>query len=271
MEKQTKILLGVGAVIAAYLILKIKEDIKNAKVEYRAGDPLSMDMGMDVIFDADFNVNTTDDYLCPDGYDSPYTTAYDTSGNVVIINGVMQNRWLCKAKGGEMSYKDIEAVKNPNYGRLIIKKPLTPKDCSEAKSNQELFSLAYNSINPQPSRGGGAYRGEWADTPWFLIPDDSVKTAALDVWINKGKNITLTPEQIAEDDLRKQKYYIEKERLKAEYYAQQDRKANAKLYAEDTIKAIGLTDCYNEWIAGQLKIEQERNRREALYPRAAFQ
>jgi hypothetical protein len=266
MEKQTKILLGLGAVIAAYLILKPKNAVAQTSV---ANAPTPENPAKDGIFDADFNVNTTNDYLCPDGYER-YWSSYDKEGNVVITNGVMLNRNLCKVKGGEMSYSDIEAVKNPNYDRLIIKKPLTPKDCSEAKSNLELFRLAYNSVNPQTRRSGGAYRGEFADTPWFLIPDYA-KTPTLDLWVYGGKEITLTPEQIAEEDLRKQKYNIEKERLKAEYYAQQDRKSKAKLYAEDTIKAIGLTDCYNEWIAEQLKLEQERNRMEAMYPRAAFQ
>jgi hypothetical protein len=205
--------------------------------------------------------------LCPDGYER-YWSSYDKEGNVVITNGVMLNRNLCKVKGGEMSYSDIEADKNPNYGRLIIKKPLTPKDCSEAKSNLELFRLATNSINPQPSRSGGANRGPYADTPWFLIPDGMDNLAM-------GKEFfmrpDLTSEQKAQVELIYQQRLIEKERLKAEYYAQQDRKAKAKLYAEDTIKAIGLTDCYNEWIAEQLKLEQERNRMEAMYPRAAFQ
>lgn len=270
MEKNTKILLGIGAAIAAYLILKPKKVTAQTNV---ANAQTPETPTQDGIFDADFNVNTTDDYLCPNPNDYElYTTAIDTSGNVVIINGVMQNRWLCKVKGGEINeIKDIEAIKNPNAGRLIIKKPLIPKDCSEAKSNQELFGLAYNSINPKPSGGGGANRGPYADTPWFLIPDDATDNGLFNVWLNKGVKTILTPEQIAEEDLRKQKYNIEKERLKAEYYAKQDRKAKAKLYAEETIKAIGLTNCYNEWIAEQKKLEEERNRIERMYPRAAFQ
>jgi hypothetical protein len=261
MEKNTKILLGLGAIVAAYLILKPKmaagqSDPRNAQPEEK-----------EPIFDEDFNVNTKDEYLCPDGY-VLFTSMFDSSGNQIEL-GMGGQRQFCKAPDG--TGQELGAVKNPNYGRLIIKKPLTPKDCSEAKSNLELFGLAYNSINPQPRRGGGAYRGPYADIPWFLIPDDNV-TAPLDVWIDyKGKNITLTPEQIEAQELQKQQRMLEKERLKAEYYAQQDRKAKAKLYAEDTIKAIGLTDCYNEWIAEQLKLEQERNRMEAMYPRAAFQ
>ena len=78
MEKNTKILLGLGAVIAAYLILKPKKaagqsDPRKAQSEEK-----------DSIFDADFNVNTTNDYLCPDGY-VLYTSMFDSSGNQIEL------------------------------------------------------------------------------------------------------------------------------------------------------------------------------------------
>jgi hypothetical protein len=258
MEKNTKILLGLGAVIAAYLILKPKK--ATGQSDPRKAQPEEKDS----IFDADFNVNTRAEYLCPDGY-VLYTSMFDSSGNQIEL-GMGGQRQFCQAPDG--TGQELGVVKNPNYGRLIIKKPLTPKDCSEAKSNLELFGLAYNSINPQTRRSGGAYRGEFADTPWFLIPDGIDN-------LTMGKELSMRPDLTSEQKeqvkLQHEQRMLEKERLKAEYYAQQDRKAKAKLYAEDTIKAIGLTDCYNEWIAEQKKIEDERSRYDMLIPRAAFQ
>jgi hypothetical protein len=248
MEKQIKILLGLGAVIAAYLILKPKKAAGQS-------DPAQPEE-KDSIFDADFNVNTRAEYLCPDGY-VVYTSMFDSSGNQIY-----GQRQFCGDKDGKES--TIVPVKNPNYERVIIKKPLTPKDCVEAKENRELFNMAYGART-----ASGIDRGD--TRPWFLKEDNEIgygKQAIFvddygDVWgggLLKNpiiKRIELTPEEIAAQELQKQQRAVEKARLKAEYMLVQERAAKAQNYAIETIKSIGLSDCYNEWYEKEQYYERQ--------------
>jgi len=239
MNKNTKILLGVGAIIAAYLILKPKKaanqsDPRKAKPEEK-----------DTIFDEDFNVNTRDEYLCPNDY-VLYTSMFDSTGNQIY-----GQRQFCGDKDGKES--TIVPIKNPNYERVIIKKPLTPKDCVEAKENRELFNMAYGART-----ASGIDRGD--TRPWFLKEDNEIgygKQAVWDTPMGTPINIELTPEEIAAQELQKQQRAIEKSRLKAEYMLVQERAAKAQNYAIEIIKSIGLSDCYNEWYEKEKYYERQ--------------
>jgi hypothetical protein len=83
MEKNTKILLGIGAVIAAYLILKPKK-VDTPKV-----------------------INTTDIYICPEGYSE--TKIIDS--NAISENGSETWHRGCKDLKGNIASWTI----NPNY------------------------------------------------------------------------------------------------------------------------------------------------------------
>jgi hypothetical protein len=202
MDKNTKILLGVGAVIAAYLILKPKKAIGQTDVVNNTStEKLAQSIEKDTIFDIDYDVNTQAEYFCPENHNL-YSSFFDSKGN---YKGV--GRVFCGDKNNGQEI-DTPPVLNPNYGRLIIKKPLTPKNCNEAYSNTDLFILAYGT-RTRPS--GIEYHNP------FGMPE-------------------LTLEEIAN----------------------QNRKSKAQSYALETIKSIGLQDCYNQWVIEQDYKESQR-------------
>jgi hypothetical protein len=86
MEKNTKILLGVGAAISLYLILKPKKAAGQSNSTPSPTDP---------------KINTTDYIICPQGY-----VMYDK-----VVGGVVGIIEICKdAEGSE-----TEPMENPNY------------------------------------------------------------------------------------------------------------------------------------------------------------
>jgi hypothetical protein len=121
MEKQTKILLGVGAVIAAYLILKPK---KAAQTNLGTSSTTP--------------INNWDVLICPEGY----TMAVFTESNE---NGVPSGTCALFETIGNTTrpIKEESAKNNPYYGKVIKDGVLVDVDCSNLdKTALDLFAQA---------------------------------------------------------------------------------------------------------------------------------
>ena len=122
MEKQTKILLGLGAVIAAYLILKPKIASQTNLGTLAPTTP----------------INNWDVLICPEGY----TMAIFTESNE---NGVPSGTCALFETIGNTTrpIKEESAKNNPYYGKVIKDGVLVDVDCSNLdKTALDLFAQA---------------------------------------------------------------------------------------------------------------------------------
>ena len=182
MEKNTKILLGVGAVIAAYLILKPK------KVDGKTN------LGTTALTTP---INNWDEFICQDGYilsvGQKGTPIYDVNQKMEGFD--FFNFGTCSLYDGETFIKEEDAKPNPNFGKVIKDGVLVEIDCNNLdKATLDLFAQANTGYRGgiAPSRETEIYyaklRGE---------ADKKIK----DLGLKKCFNIWLKGEQKKENHL----------------------------------------------------------------------
>jgi hypothetical protein len=134
MGKQTKILLGLGAVIAAYLILKPKKAAAQTNLGTSSTTP----------------INNWDVLICPEGYTMAIFTEsnengvpsgtcalYETTSKTTDSNGVISETF------SHSLVKSEDAKPNPYFGKVIKDGVLVDVDCSNLdKTALDLFAQA---------------------------------------------------------------------------------------------------------------------------------